>query len=157
MIEHSKINWFMEVKKDNSKLPKCLEYFEERYKEIQPMTEVKGRLSSEEAMLGYITSIVQSDWATLDALYETFNILLKQQRGILYKKYLETYQRSLSSNDVKNYIDGEQTIVSLQQVLNEINLMRNKYIGLSKGFESKNFQLNNLTKIKSMGLDLVEM
>jgi len=157
MIEHSKINWFYEIQKDASKLPRCLEYYNERYNEIQPLTEVKGRLSSEEAQLGYITSIVQSDWATLDALYENFNILLKQQRSQLYKKYLETYQRSLTSNDVKNYIDGEPAIVSLQQILNEINLTRNKFIGLSKGFESKNFQLNNLTKIKSMGLDLVEM
>ena len=75
----------------------------------------------------------------------------------MYKKYLETYARQLSSNDVKNYIDGDNTVMGFQSIINEIVLVQNKYEGLSKGLESKNFQLNNITKIKSMGLDLVEM
>lgn len=157
MIEHLKVNWFDIVKEDNNKLPLALKNFSERYEEILPLIKIDGRLSTHEAQLGFIVSIVQCDWAVISSIHEHFNILLKQARSALYKKYLETYARQLTSNDVKNYIDGEPTIVGFQNIINEIVLVENKYVGLSKGLESKNFQLNNLTKIKSMGLDLVEI
>ena len=157
MIEHLKINWFEEVKKDNTKLPNALKNFNDRYEELLPLVKIEGRLSAQEAQLGYLVSIVQGDWANISAIHEHFNILLKKTRSDLYKKYLETYARQLTSNDVKNYIDGDTTVMGFQSVINEIVLVENRYIGLSKGLESKNFQLNNLTKIKSMGLDLVEI
>ena len=34
MIEHLKINWFEEVKKDNTKLPNALKNFNDRYEEL---------------------------------------------------------------------------------------------------------------------------
>ena len=157
MIGHLKVNWFDEVQKDNNKLPLALKNFNERYEEILPMVKIEGRLSAQEAQLGFIVSIVQGDWSVICAIHEYFNILLRKTRSDLYKKYLETYARQLTSNDVKNYIDGDTTVVGFQKIINEIQLVENKYVGLSKGLESKNFQLNNLTKIKAMGLDLVEM
>lgn len=157
MIENLKINWYVEVKKDNSKLTNALNNFNDRYNEILPMVKIQGRLSEQEAQLGYLVSIVHGDWSQLVAIHEHFDILLKKTRSDLYKKYLETYARQLSSNDVKNYIDGDNTVMGFQSIINEIVLVQNKYEGLSKGLESKNFQLNNITKIKSMGLDLVEM
>jgi len=157
MIGHLKVNWFDEVQKDNNKLPLALKNFNDRYEEILPMVKIEGRLTTQEAQLGFIVSIVQGDWSVICAIHEYFNILLRKTRSDLYKKYLETYARQLTSNDVKNYIDGDTTVVGFQKIINEIQLVENKYVGLSKGLESKNFQLNNLTKIKSMGLDLVEM
>jgi hypothetical protein len=157
MIENLKINWYVEVKKDNSKLTNALNNFNDRYNEILPMIKIQGRLSEQEAQLGYLVSVVHGDWSQLVAIHEHFDILLKKTRSDLYKKYLETYARQLSSNDVKNYIDGDNTVMGFQSIINEIVLVQNKYEGLSKGLESKNFQLNNITKIKSMGLDLVEM
>lgn len=156
-IQNTKINWFGEIKKDENKLPQALDYFMKKYEEFLPKLAIGGSLSREEAELPYLNSICQEDWATLDAIMEHYNIKLRAARSKYYKKYLETYARQLSSNDVKNYVEGEQEIVAFQAIINEINLVKNKFVGLSKGLESKNWQLSNITKIKSLGLDLVEI
>ena len=157
MITHFKVNWYDEVVKDNGKLTNALKNFNDRYEEILPLVKIEGRLSEQEAQLGYLVSLVYGDYSVLSAIRGHFENLLKSKRSELYKKYLETYARQLTSNDVKNYIDGDATVAGFNRIINEIMLVENKYVGLSKGLESKNFQLNNITKMKSMGLDLVEM
>ena len=74
-----------------------------------------------------------------------------------YKRYLENYQRALTSNDVKNYIDGEQEVVDMANVVNEFALLRNKYLGLMKAIDAKQFQINNIVKLRVAGLDDAEL
>ena len=153
----TKINWYGEICKNESKLTEAIEYFNKKYEDYSPVIKLDGnKLSRESAELPYIVSVCHSDWSILEAISEYFDIKLKAAKAKHYKKYLETYARQLSSNDVKNYIEGEQEVVALQAILNEIRLVRNKYVGLTKALESKNWQISNLTKIKSSGLDLVE-
>ena len=69
MIENLKINWYVEVKKDNSKLTNALNNFNDRYNEILPMIKIQGRLSEQEAQLGYLVSVVHGDWSQLVAIH----------------------------------------------------------------------------------------
>jgi hypothetical protein len=38
-------------------------------------------------------------------------------------------------------------------LINEFALLRNKWIGLHKALEAKNFQLNNIVKLRAAGID----
>ena len=63
----------------------------------------------------------------------------------------------MTSNDVKNYIDGEQEVVDMANVVNEFALLRNKYLGLMKAIDAKQFQINNIVKLRVAGLDDAEL
>ena len=71
--------------------------------------------------------------------------------------FLETYQRALTSNDVKNYIDAEDEVVSMTNIVNEFALLRNKFLGLMKAIDAKQFQINNIVKLRVAGLDDAEL
>ena len=93
----------------------------------------------------------------IEAILEFLNIQLRKVRSKFYKRYLENYQRALTSNDVKNYIDGEQEVVDMANVVNEFALLRNKYLGLMKAIDAKQFQINNIVKLRVAGLDDAEL
>ena len=93
----------------------------------------------------------------LEAILEFFDIKMKGIRSSLYQKLLNSSQRALTSNDVKQYIDGDKNIMELQLIINDITLVRNKFISLTKGYDIKNWQLSNLTKLYCAGLDSIEI
>ena len=47
--------------------------------------------------------------------------------------------------------------MELQLIINDITLVRNKFISLTKGYDIKNWQLSNLTKLYCAGLDSIEI
>ena len=63
----------------------------------------------------------------------------------------------MTSNDVKNYIEGEQEVVDTSNLVNEFALLRNKFLGLLKAIDSKQFQINNIVKLRVAGLDDAEL
>jgi hypothetical protein len=74
-------------------------------------------------------------------------------RSSYFKKYLENYQRALSSRDVEKYVDGEADVVDYEKIINEFALMRNKWLGLLKGLDSKGFSINNVIKLRCAGME----
>jgi hypothetical protein len=70
-----------------------------------------------------------------------------------FQKYLETYQRSLSSRDCDRYVDGEQDVVDFEILINDVALLRNQYLGVIKGLDIKQWQLSNIVKLRTAGLD----
>ena len=63
----------------------------------------------------------------------------------------------MTSNDVKNYIDAEDEVVSMTNIVNEFALLRNKFLGLMKAIDAKQFQINNIVKLRVAGLDDAEL
>ena len=61
------------------------------------------------------------------------NIECKRLRSTKFKKYLENYQRALSSRDVEKYVDGEADVVDYEKSQTNLLPLRNKWLGLLKG------------------------
>jgi hypothetical protein len=93
----------------------------------------------------------------IEAVLEYLNIRLKQERSAEFKKYLEAYQKTLSSRDAEKYVDGVAGIVDSTLLVNEVALLRNKFLGISKGFEAKNFMTGHIIKLRVAGLDDASM
>ena len=70
-----------------------------------------------------------------------------------YRKYLERYQRELTDRSIEKYIDGEDDIVSMSILINEVSLYRNKYLALMKGLDTKQYQIGNIVKLRVVGME----
>ena len=76
-----------------------------------------------------------------------------KEKSALYRKYLENYQRALSSRDVEKYVDGEADVVDMEKIINEFALLRNQWLGIIKGIDQKytcriDFKLISFRNIK---------
>jgi hypothetical protein len=89
----------------------------------------------------------------IDAVLEYLNIDLRKKRSIEFKRFLEAYNKTLSSRDAEKYVDGVQSIVDMTLLVNEVALLRNKFLGISKSFEAKNFMTGHIIKLRCAGLD----
>jgi hypothetical protein len=89
----------------------------------------------------------------LEAVLEYLNIELRRTRSKAFKKYLENYQRALSSRDVEKYVDGEADVVDMEKIINEFAMLRNQWLGIIKALDIKQWQLSNIIKLRTAGLE----
>ena len=147
--------WYNKVSKDLSHLPDCIEHFEgelahARGTDLQLKGKPIERLSAE------MPGIVEQRYNQLqeiEAILEYMNAELRRIRSVYFRKYLENYNRALTARDAEKYIDGEREVVDMAALINEFALLRNRWIGLHKALETKNFQINNIVKLRTAGLD----
>ena len=149
--------YFQSIKKDETILPKVLEYFNNEYEDGRQEVAIKGSLTECVSKISSRYEYRVSQLQEIEAILKHFEIKLSQRKSALYQKFLENYNRSLSSTDIKIYIEGQPEVVATQQVINEIALIRNKYLGLTKGFETANYQLSNLSRLYASGVDGVQI
>lgn len=147
--------WYNKVVADLDELPDCIDYFDAelvdaRIKDLSLKGKPLERLSAE------IPGVVEHRYNQLqeiEAILEYLNIQLRVARTAAFTKYLEHHDRALSSRDAGTYADGDIDVVAMAILINEFALIRNKWIGLHKALEAKNFQLNNIVKLRCAGLD----
>lgn len=131
-----------------------IDHFESELETARRDLSLKGK--SLERHASELPGMVEQRFSQLqeiEAVLEYLNIKLKQERSAEFKKFLEAYQKSLSSRDAEKYVDGVQSIVDTTLLVNEVALLRNKFLGISKGFEAKNFMMSNIVKLRVAGLD----
>jgi len=147
------MGWYSKVSKDIAHLPDCIEYF---YKEIDiARAEVKiyGKVEKASANLPGIVEQRFNQLQEIEAVLEYLNIELRRIRSKAFKKYLENYQRALSSRDVEKYVDGEADVVDMEKIINEFAMLRNQWLGIIKALDIKQWQLSNIIKLRAAGLD----
>jgi hypothetical protein len=93
----------------------------------------------------------------VEAILEFLNTEMRKLRAKTFRKYLENYNKALSSRDAEKYVDGEQEVVDLQYLINDFSLVRNRYIGIIKALEAKGFQINNIVKLRAAGLEDISL
>ena len=152
MIEERRL--YYDLTNDWGILPKFLEYFEKEASEAKSSDLVMvGRIETLSSKLPTLMDKRFTQLQILNAAIEYFEKELDKIRSKLYRKYLENYQKSLSSRDVEKYVNGEGEVVDVSLIINEISLMRNIFISITKSIDAKSFQINNITKLRAAGLD----
>jgi hypothetical protein len=71
----------------------------------------------------------------------------------MFRKYLETYQRALSSRDCEKFVEGEPDVIDMEKIINEFALLRNKWLGITKALDIKQWQLSNIIKLRVAGME----
>ena len=145
--------WYSKISKDISKIPDALQYYEDELVEAKSECRIYGNIEKAAANMPGLVEHRFNQLQELEAILEYLNIELRRLRSSFFKKYLENYQRALSSRDVEKYVDGEADVVDMEKIINEFALMRNKWLGITKGLDQKQWQLTNITKLRVAGME----
>ena len=147
-------NWYYTVTADLSRIPEFIDHFESELAKARSELTLKGKaLEKHAAELPGIVEMRFSQLQEVEAVLEYLNVQLARDRSREFKRFLETYPKALSSRDAEKYVDGVQAIVDSTLLINEVALLRNKYLGITRGLDAKNFMLGHATKLRVAGLD----
>lgn len=147
------MGWYSEISRDISQIPDAIIYFESELEQARFEVKIKGSIEKAAAEMPGIVEHRFNQLQEIEAILEYLNIELRRLRSFYFKKYLESYQRALSSRDVEKYVDGESDIVDYEKVINEFALIRNKWLGLLKSLDQKQWQLTNIVKLRVAGME----
>lgn len=146
--------WYYKVTADLSNIAGFIDYFENELETARGELSLKGKsLEKHAAELPGLVEQRFSQLQEIEAVLEYLNVQLRKDRSVEFKKFLEAYNKSLSSRDAEKYVDGVASIVDSALLINEVALLRNKFLAISKAFETKNFMTGHIIKLRVAGLD----
>lgn len=147
------MNWYRRVTDDLSQLPDCIDWYGEELQKAKIETSLKGNIEKNARDLPGIVEYRFNQLQEIEAILEHLNIELRKLRSYSFKKFSENYNRALSSRDVEKYVDGDLEVVEMTKLVNEFALVRNKFQGLIKSIDTKQFMINNIVKLRVAGLE----
>ena len=147
------MGYYSQVARDINKIPEAIQHFESELTAARAETKLKGNGERAAAELPGIVEHRFNQLQEIEAILNYLNIELRRLRSTFFKKYLENYQRALSSRDVEKYVDGEADVVDYEKIINEFALLRNKWLGLLKGLDQKQWQITNVVKLRVAGME----
>jgi len=147
------MGWYSTVSRDISKIPDAIDYFERELSDARVECKLIGNVEKSAAAMPGIVEHRFNQLQEIEAILNYLNIELRRLRSSFFKKYLENYQRALSSRDVEKYVDGEADVVDYEKIINEFALMRNKWLGVLKALDQKQWQITNVVKLRVAGME----
>lgn len=150
-------DWYRKVTADLSELPSATTHFETEIEQAKYECSMKGNLEKQSRDMPGIVEHRFNQLQEVEAILEFLNTEMRKTRSQLFRKFLESYNRALSSRDAEKFVDGENEVVVLQYLINDFSLVRNKFIGVIKALEAKQFQINNIVKLRAAGLEDISL
>jgi uncharacterized protein YfdQ (DUF2303 family) len=147
------MNWYTKITADLTEIPAFISYYDNELLEARNDVRVNGKIEKNLADLPGVTEYRFNQLQEIEAVLNYLNIQLNKIRRKHYQKYLENYNRALSSREAEKYTDGEDEVIDYETIINDVALIRNKWLGIMKGLESKNFQLGHLVRLKCAGME----
>jgi hypothetical protein len=147
------MGWYSEVSRDIGKIPEAIQHFELELVDARKEVKLTGNVERAAASMPGIVEHRFNQLQEIEAILEYLNIELRRLRSSFFKKYLENYQRALSSRDVEKYVDGESDVVDYEKIINEFALLRNKWLGVLKALDQKQWQITNVVKLRVAGME----
>lgn len=145
--------WYNRVVDDISNIPDFITYYENEILAAKKECRIAGQVEKSIAQLPGITEHRFNQLQEIEAVLSYLNIQLRKIRRRHFQKYLEGYNRALTSRDAEKYVDGEDEVIDYETIINSVALLRNKYLGILKGLESKNFMQGHLVRLKCAGME----
>lgn len=147
------MNWYTRITADLTQIPAFILFYENELEKARQDVRIYGKIEKNLSELPGITEYRFSQLQEIEAVLNFLNIQLNKIRRKHFQKYLENYNRSLSSREAEKYVDGEDEVIDYETIINDVALVRNKYLGILKGLESKNYQLGHITRLRVAGME----
>ena len=145
--------WYNKISKDISNIPDAVEYYNAELQVAKTECRITGNIEKAAANMPGIVEQRFSQLQEIEAILEYLNNELRRLRSQHFRKYLENYQRALSSRDCEKYVEGEADVVDFEKIINEFALLRNKWLGITKALDVKQWQLSNVIKLRTAGME----
>jgi len=149
--------WYNRIVENLGEIPDAINYFNHELESAKNETKVMGNLEKNSQELSGITSYRFGQLQEIEAILKYLNIKYDKIRSDHYRKYLEHYNRQLTDRSIEKYIDGEDDVVTMSIIINEVSLVRNKYLALIKGLEVKAWQIGNIVRLRVIGMEDVNL
>ena len=151
------MNWYTQITGDLSVIPDFISHYEVELNSAKHDVKIFGNVEKNVSVLPGITEHRFNQLQEIEAVLNYLNIQLRKIRQKHFKKYLEAYNRVLTSRDAEKYVDGEDEVVDFETIINDVALLRNKWLGVMKGLDSKNFMLGHIVRLRSAGMEDVSV
>jgi hypothetical protein len=145
--------WYNKVVSNLGEIPDFINYYERELLQAKTEIRLRGNVEKSAANLPGETEHRFNQLQEIEAVLEYLNIQLRKIRRKHFQKYLEAYNRALSSRDAEKYTDGEDEVIDMETIINEVALLRNKWLGVMKGLESKNFMIGHVVRLLAAGME----
>lgn len=148
---------YSEITQNLALLPDYIAQYEKELDYARKECSITGVIEKSLTALPGQTEYRFNQLQEIEAVLNFLNIQLKKTRKEQFQKYLEGYARALTSRDAEKYADGTPEVINMELLINELALLRNHYIGILKGLESKNFMLGHVVKLRAAGLEDISL
>ena len=149
--------WYSKVVADLGNIPDFIAHYERELDDAKRDVRIGGLVEKNITALPGITEHRFNQLQEIEAILNHLNIQLRKIRRKHFQKYLEGYARALTSRDAEKYVDGEDEVIEFETLINEVALLRNRYLGILKGMESKNFMLGHIVRLRAAGMEDVQV
>jgi len=89
----------------------------------------------------------------IEAIMNYLEIQYDKAKGEKKRMYFEHYNRQLSERMADQYADIEPEVLVIREFVQQVSLVRNHFLGLTKGIESLHFNAGHLNKLKAAGVE----
>jgi len=145
--------WYSRVTASLAAIPDFIAHYERELEDAKKECRIGGVVERNIKDLPGITEHRFNQLQEIEAILNYLNIQLRKIRRRHFQKYLEGYARALTSRDAEKYVDGEDEVIDFETIINEVALLRNRWLGIMKGLESKNFMLGHITRLRVSGME----
>lgn len=147
------MTWYNKITQNLAHLPDFVSYYEAELQSAKIEIGIKGNVEKNIAALPGVTEHRFNQLQEIEAVLNYLNIQLRKIRATTFKKYLENYNRALSSRDAERYVDSESDVIDMETLINEVALLRNKWLGVIKGLDAKQWQMGHIVKLRTAGME----
>ena len=145
--------WYNKVVASLGNIPNFIAHYETELEEAKKECRVGGIVERNIRDLPGITEHRFNQLQEIEAVLNYLNIQLRKIRRKHFQKYLENYARALTSRDAEKYVDGEDEVIDFETIINEVALLRNKWLGIMKGLDTKQWQMGHIVRLRTAGME----
>lgn len=145
--------WYNKIVNDLGNIPDFIIYYDGELLSAKQDAKISGLVERNLKEMPGITEHRFNQLQEIEAVLEFLNIQLRKIRRRHFQKYLENYARALSARDAEKYVDGEDEVIDFETIINEVALLRNKWLGMMKGLENKQWMLGHIVRLRTAGME----
>lgn len=149
--------WYNRVVNDIGLLPDFIDYYENQLLDAKKECKLGGYIEINLKELPGITEQRFNQLQEIEAILNFLHIQLRKIRRKHFQKYLEGYARALTSRDAEKYVDGEDEVIDFETIINEVALLRNKWLGIMKGLENKQWMAGHIVRLRTAGMEDIQV
>jgi len=151
------MTWYTKVSTDLSVIPDFISFYEDELLKAKNDVKIFGNLEKNITALPGVTEHRFNQLQEIEAVLNYLNIRLRKIRRTHFQKYLEAYNRVLTSRDAEKYVDGEEEVIDFETIINEVALLRNRWLGVLKGLDAKQWQMGHIVRLRTAGMEDVTL
>jgi hypothetical protein len=149
--------WYSKVVSNLGAIPDFIAHYEQELDQAKRDCRIGGLVEKNISALPGITEHRFNQLQEIEAVLNYLNIQLRKIRRKHFQKYLEGYARALSTRDAEKYVDGEDEVIDFETIINEVALLRNRWLGIMKGLDSKSWMSGHIVRLRTAGMEDIQV